>query len=355
MDNGIINGCECYDSYYDGTNHDSGDGIHISSSRNVWVLNSAVHDNGEQGIDISRDGDYKKRDDGYNVTIRDCVGYNNYKQNFDCNSGYHDVYFVRCVGYGVSGTETMDANFTSYGSILGTNWWINCTATKHWDKGFGWFWWGYGGTNNVPAGTTSYTTLINCVSAADQGQSMYVEADVDTCGYEVIAKNCDFYSLGPHWTPSYAVTEKGTNYTRAQVNAGTGRWLGTGCMARDPLFVNSGTNWATSNLRLQANSPCIDAGIPLFTVSGSGTGTNIAVTPTLPNCRADMIFRPRDKVSIGVAVSSVFSVSPGALTLTASVAYSEGQLVWFQTAGNGVDIGAYEYGIPAPPRNERVP
>jgi parallel beta-helix repeat protein len=90
------------------------DGIHLGSCTNSWVLNCTVYSNGEQGVDISRDGDYKTRDDSYNITVRDCVGYDNFKQNFDSNSSSRDIYFINNVAWHTTETESGDGNFQVY-------------------------------------------------------------------------------------------------------------------------------------------------------------------------------------------------------------------------------------------------
>src|SRR4030066_993313 len=204
-ENALVDKVTAYDS------SSGGDGIHLSSSRNSWIINSNIYNNGEQGIDLSRDGDYKTRDYGYNLTIRDCVGYNNYKMNFDHNSGYHDVYYIRNVGWGTTTNEVSDGNIHVYEGTAGKNFWINNTTLKGRDWGYGLQW--SGNPYSIPAGTYNQI-YINNISHLDSGYSLYVESNSGSVSFNPILFNNNFNS----GSGSTVARIKGTNYTRDNIN-----------------------------------------------------------------------------------------------------------------------------------------
>jgi len=312
------------------------DGIHLGSCKNSWVLDCTVYGNGEQGVDISKDGDHKNRDDAYDVTVRNCVGHDNYKQNFDVNSGARRTYFINDAAWNVTETETGDGNFQVYEGG-DRSFFINCTSVKSRDMGFGVGWWG--AYYNLAAGSYNQY-IINSVSSGDGGKSAVVESDYSGRSYAVKYFNSNFNSNGA----GYAVTDKAANYTAANVNAGSGGWPGTACKSADPLFVANGASWATTDLHLQANSPNIDAGAFLFKTSASGSTTIIPLSKLTADLDASRVFRPGDTIQIeGSGQYVVASVTNTQIVLTAAATFQSGKGVWFPYSGTAPDIGAYEY------------
>lgn len=342
-DQTVVQNCTAYGA---GT---GADGIHLGSCKNSWVLGCTTYSNGEQGIDVSRDGDYKTRDDSYNITVRDCVSYNNLKMNFDSNSASRDIYFINDVAWKTTESETGDANFHVY-EAGNRVFFINCTSSASHDHGYGFDWWSV--YYNLAAGSYNQY-IINSISSGDTGKSAIVASDYSGRSFAVQYYNSNFNSV----SGSTAVTDKSSNYTKANINGGTGGWSGVACKAVDPLFVAIGGTWGTTDLRLQPNSPCIDAGIFPFTTSTSGSGTTISLNRLVPDLDARMVFKPGDRIQIEgagqYAVSSVNSATQ--ITLTSSASWQSGRGVWFPWPHQKLDMGAlpiisdYAYVAPAPP------
>jgi len=343
LDQGLVKNCTAYGA---GT---GSDGIHLGSCKNTWVEGCTTYSNGEQGVDISRDGDYKNNDNSYNNTIRNCVSYNNLKMNFDSNSASRDIYFINDVGWRTTESEDGDANFHAY-EAANRVFFINCTSAATHDMGYAFSWWS--SYYNLAAGSyNSY--VINSISSSDTGMSCNVESDYSSRSFNISFYNSDFNSV----SGSTAVQIKGTNYTKTNINNGTGGWPGTNCKAVDPLYVALGSTWATTDLRLQASSPCIDAGVFPFTTASSGSGTVVSLSKLVADLDARMVFRAGDTIQIEgagqFAVSSVNSATQ--ITLTSSASWQSGQGVWFPWPHQKLDMGAlpiiqdYAKSPPSPP------
>lgn len=322
------------------------DGIHVSSSKNGWVINSTAYSNGEQGIDLSLDGDYKTRDDGYNVTVRDCIAWNNPYGNYDQNSGIHDAYFIRNVGWkGVVGT-TGNGDFSIYQGTRSRNFYINNTSSAGNDWGFQVTWdWGYSSGYGLPTGSFDQVFINNNVSG-DAGYSINMESDQSSHSFNPVFYTNNFNSA----RSTTAASVKGINYTKANINAKSGGWPGTNDKAVDPLFVDTvGSVFSDVDLRLQASSPMIDAGAFPFSTNGSGSGTVVIIAPIASNVDATRVFRAGDSVQIESSgtytIASVDSATK--ITLTGSATWASGKGFWFPWNGTRPDIGAYEYGSAA--------
>ena len=347
VDNALVSHSTAYDA------NPGADGIHLGSCKNSWVVNCTTYSNGEQGIDLSRDGDYKMRDDSYQITVRDCLSYNNYKMNFDTNSAGHDIYFIRNVGWKTTISDCCDGNFMTYEAGDGT-FYINDTSSSGRDWGYGFAWGAY--YNLGPGSYKQY--VINSVSSGDGGRSVNVETDDSSRSYDVQLYNSNLHSQD---SSNNAANVKGQSYMRSDINNSTNGWPGIACKSADPRFVSSGPTWPQTDLRLQKDSPNIDAGAFPFTISSAGNGAVVQLNRLVPDLDARRIFRPGDTIQIESAgayiVNSVDSTTQ--LTLTATASWGAGKGVWFPWQGAGPDIGAYEYQgtsdpVPSPPKNMRI-
>ncbi len=316
------------------------DGIHVGGGRNIWIVNCITHDNGEQGIDLSRDGDYKARDDMYGITVRNCIGYNNYKDNLDLNSGVHDVYFIGCIAWKTTITARGDGNFHIYQGTRGTNFWINCTSAKGADYGYGFLWNGQlsSVTGAIPPGNY-HQYLINCISHADTGNSVLIESDYAGLAYQVHYINSLFSSS----RSGVVIQQKTTAYTAADIKSGANGWPGLSCLSTNPLFVSVQDSWLLSNIQLQPTSPCLNGGVFPFRTSGAGNAATIMnLVPVVPGLDARRVFLPGDVIAIAEAgtaiVASVNSATQ--ISLSAAKTWANGGGVWFPWSGVKPAIGA---------------
>jgi len=310
-----------------------GDGIHLGSCRNIWVVRCTAHNNGEQGIDVSRDGDYKTRDDSYNITVRDSVAYDNYKQNFDSNSASRDIYFINNRAWRTVTTESGDGNFMVY-EAGNRVFFINCTSSAGRDYGFGFAWWSQ--YYNLASGTYNMY-VINSISSGDGGRSVYVENAYSGRTFSVKYLNSIFNSP----SSGTAVTDKGVNFTKDNINNATGGWTGTGCKAVDPLFTTAGSSWDTTDLSLRPTSPGVNAGVFPLTTSAAGSGTTITLNKVVSDLDAARIFRAGDRIQIeGGGQYIVASAATNQVTLTTSATWQAGKGVWFPWPNQKLDAGA---------------
>ncbi|MCD4811504.1 right-handed parallel beta-helix repeat-containing protein, partial [bacterium] len=328
----------------DSTSYDTGgDGIHIGSCRNVWILDNLVYNKvgaGEQGIDLSISGDYKGRDDGYNITVRGNIAYDNYKMNFDHNSGVHDVYYIHNVAYHTTTPERYDGNFHVYEGTIGKNFWINNTSTKGRDWGFGAVW--SGNPWGLPAGTYQQYYINNISSGdgngIDSGESVYIGDSYDSRIFGTNYYNNNLHSA----IGTTVIKDKGTLYTADNINNGTGGWPGINCISKDPLFVSIGSTWETTDLNLSASSPSKNTGVFPFTTSSSGSGTIITLNRLVSDLDARRVFRAGDIIQIEDSgryhISSVESSTSIALSEMATWEAAKG--VWFPWDGTKLNMGA---------------
>lgn len=123
--------------------------------------------------------------------------------------------------------------------------------------------------------------------------------------------------------------------------------------AADPLFVSTngiGYVYDAGNLpnfRLKAESPCIDAGEFLATItSASGSGTSFVVDNSLYFSDGNQIVEG-DTIQLegqtATAVVTANDFEAGTLTFTPALTWTNGQGVSLQYSGSAPDFGAYEY------------
>ncbi len=326
------------------------DCIHVGSSHEGWILNCTTHDGGEQGIDLSRDGDYKTRDDSYKITVRDCVSFDNTLNNFDHNSGTHHVYWINDVAWHTTSGQGGDACFNVHEGTVGINFWINCTSSKASDRGFNL---GFENPWHNPAGTNAQY-FINCLTSQDSNYSLFIsEGMTNRCDLRVI--NCNFNSASG---PTRNVVRDGTTiYTAANVTNGTGGWTGINCLSRDPQWVTNGSSWATTDLRLTSGSPCLNVGAFLFTTaSGATNSTTLILTPLVADLDASRVFRAGDSLMVqGAGTIQVSSVSASnTIILSTPSTWQANKGVGFIHGGSGPPIGAFFGSVLGSPRNLHV-
>ncbi|MEI8012036.1 MAG: dockerin type I domain-containing protein, partial [Candidatus Omnitrophota bacterium] len=331
-----------YITAYDG--NAGSDGIHLSSSRNSWIADCTVHNNGEQGIDISRDGDNKMLDLSYNNTVIRCVGYDNLKQNFDANSASHDIYFIGVAGWRTTTPEIGDGNVTVYqaGNRVFV---INSSLASARDNGFKMEWNAtYDGM--LPGQYNMY--IINSVTTGDGGAALRVEDDSNGYGYNLATFNSIFNSAGINGLNLYgdAAIIKTRRFSRNDINLGANGWSDLSSKATDPLFLSLLGPFNVNNFIPQSGSPLIDAGAFPFVTSGAGAGTVLNLKPLAADLDATHVFRAGDLIQIQGADKPcvVFSVpSATQVILASAAAWEKGQGVWFPWQGARPDIGAFEY------------
>lgn len=142
-----------------------------------------------------------------------------------------------------------------------------------------------------------------------------------------------------------------------------GNWLQTG----DPLFADvlspmDPMNASLPNFQLKANSPCIDAGVFLTTItSPSGSGTVFQVGDATYFMDGWGIVQG-DQVQLQgsqqrVRITSV-DYAAKTLTVDTNISWTQGQGIAMPYSGTAPDIGAFESGSgatkPPPPTNLRV-
>ena len=137
----------------------------------------------------------------------------------------------------------------------------------------------------------------------------------------------------------------GTSYTQSQVNGWYGGMYDVHSIAGvDPQMVNPTTSAGRDGYRLTGASPAIDAGGPLTTTIGAGSGTVIAVGNAKYFCDGlDMI--DGDLIRIGsnppVRVTGR-DINTNVLLIDTSISWSSGDWVNLDYNGAGPDIGAFE-------------
>ncbi len=136
-----------------------------------------------------------------------------------------------------------------------------------------------------------------------------------------------------------------TFYNQSQINGWYGGMYDVHSMAGvDPQMVNPTTSAGRDGYRLTGASPAIDAGGPLTTTIGAGSGTVIAVGNAKYFCDGlDMI--DGDLIRIGsnppVRVTGR-DINTNVLLIDTSISWSSGDWVNLDYNGAGPDIGAFE-------------
>lgn len=118
--------------------------------------------------------------------------------------------------------------------------------------------------------------------------------------------------------------------------------------AVDPLFVKQEDN----NLKLKNDSPLIDQGVPLTTTAGNGNGNTVSILdaqyfhdydnyPNLPN---------KEVVKINNQTCTITAVDylANLITCNETVAYQNGDKVYWNYSGQKPDLGAVEAGLNNP-------
>jgi len=123
---------------------------------------------------------------------------------------------------------------------------------------------------------------------------------------------------------------------------------------KNPLFVDA--NAGTPDFHLQANSPCIDAGVFLTKTTAAGSGTKIEVEdPGYFSDGFDIIKGDIIQLEGQVQTARIVNINyaldtdnrpvytDNIITLDRALIWSKGQGVSLAYQGSGPDIGAYEY------------
>ena len=119
----------------------------------------------------------------------------------------------------------------------------------------------------------------------------------------------------------------------------------TGNIDADPLFVDP----QSDDYRLQAASPCVDAGKPLATTLKSGSGREVHVDDArpfydgfgIPGERGDLVFIGPQKKQ---AIIAKADIDANVLLLDREVSWKAGDGVSLPYLGQRPDLGAYERG-----------
>lgn len=123
----------------------------------------------------------------------------------------------------------------------------------------------------------------------------------------------------------------------------------SGNIDADPRFLDP----ENDDFRLQAASPCVDAGKPLAAALESGQGRKISVDDArpffdgfgIPGESGDLVFiGPRKRQ----AIVAKADITAGVLLLDREVSWQAGDGVSLPYSGKGPDLGAYEHGAADP-------
>jgi hypothetical protein len=114
-----------------------------------------------------------------------------------------------------------------------------------------------------------------------------------------------------------------------------------GNLEAEPEFVDA----EKGDFRLRANSPCIDAGMPVTAARSSGQGRVIEVEDALFFCDGFGIVEP-DTIRVGERRARVAKVDfeGNRLEVDRELTWQAGEAVTLDYAGKARDIGAYEFG-----------
>lgn len=239
----VVRNCDVHDASSDGVHHNFVDGYAYGHER-TYVMGCRLFDNGGNG--------FWQRSGG--CVIKDCEIYGNSGSGLYAASGSHarrsDV--VNCNVYSNAHGIWADTHggFEAY----------NCTA--------------YGNTGDGlrTGGGYANTGLFayNCITAGNGGygaDEMYAIYS-DTRG--IFAKHCLFWENGTGGTQHFKDSDLSTTNeysTAAQIDLASPSGSCTNTILANPLFVYASTN----NFRLQASSPCIDAGDETYTPGLAGS------------------------------------------------------------------------------------
>jgi hypothetical protein len=179
--------------------------------------------------------------------------------------------------------------------------------------------------NNLGAGS-----VVNTAAQADQNSDFNGS----------LAMNYNFWQNVTDANKVYSWD--GVNYTLAGFRAATP--YEDNALVGSPLFVDA----AARTFTLQPTSPAIDAGTPLTTTVGSGTGTTVTVADA-GYFMDGFGLVAGDQVVIGSTPVTLTSVNyaTNVLTVTPSLTWSTGQAVSLPYNGTAPDMGAFEASGPA--------
>lgn len=312
------------------------DAIHLGSSRNGWILNCETSFSGEQGIDLSRDGDYKMIDAAYNITVRDCVSHDNYMNNFDHNSGAHHIYWINCFSWRTTSGELGDSGFNVHQGSAGPNWWINCSSSKSSDRGYNFSW--EGNPWHIPPGKYSQY-LINCISSDDstcgkvsRGGSVWIFPD-DPSGAasEFHFIRSDLNTVSPFHG---IVQDKERVFNQSEILSKVSGWPGMGCVVKSPKWVKNENQWGPDNLKLSSDSSLRNAGAAVLKTESAGENERtLRVTPIVEDIDVSRIFRPGDWIQVD-GQSHVHEiqriVDAYTIELVDPASWNENEPVWFR-------------------------
>jgi len=202
----------------------------------------------------------------------------------------------------------------------------------------------YGNAESIQASKSNYVVSLGgaygdniCVNNIIYGGSGAKQIDLysDTHPSDVMF----YYNSIMRTSPGQDVYYWNGYYTVAEMQAAFPAYNANN-VEYNPQFVDA----ANDDFHLQPTSPCIDAGGPLTTTAGSGSGTVVTVNDALFFTDGYGLIDP-DVIYVGPERVTIVSVDPAAnqLTIDRSITWGAGVPVYLDYAGFGPDLGAFEY------------
>jgi len=274
-------------------------GVWIDNTENAVVQNNILRHN-KIGLLISKSDQ---------VIARNNIVYEN-------DASPQDPCGITAVKYdGVSNTNSIIVHNTVYANGQGSN---------------------HGGGISLGAWGIMESAIVknNIMSESNSESDLYLKCNDYVSDYNNI------YNAG-----SLSVNVNDNTMSWEQYKSQTGQ--DSNSIIQNPLFLDP----LSGDFFLQSGSPCIDAGGPLTTTIGSGSGTSLSVEDARYFTDGFGII-DGDMIQVGsndpVRVTAV-NYNSNTLTLSQSINWNSGDAVNYAYSGNGPDMGALESGFSSQP------